>query len=365
MAILPRMRWGYRAVLALTTAVLALPVATAGAAESPDDVAVERYGGSDRYATSLLVAKAVAKEQGGKLDQVVLVSGENWTNAVLGAPLAGQLGGAVLATPPSHLRDEAAQFLRTAGVKRVRIIRAGTDVNAVSTDVDDALLKLGIEIDRTSGPDHYSVAAHLASSMSLRSAPGKMGSLGRTVIVASGEVFADGLVASAFAARGPHPILLNPRNALRDDVRRALTSIEGLEHVVLMGGEAALSGQVEASIRSLGLEVTRLAGATRFETARKAAELVVGRYGDDCFSDGRVGLARARVPFDSFSAGPLLARLCAPLLLTDPKAIPGATAAYLDQIRQSAAGGSGSVGLHVFGGDAAVSQATIDEYLTP
>ncbi|MCY3892838.1 MAG: cell wall-binding repeat-containing protein [Acidimicrobiaceae bacterium] len=354
----------YWAVLALAAAAWMLPIASAGAAESPADVDIERYGGSDRYATSLLAAKAVAETRGGKLDEIVLVSGKNWTNAVLGAPLAGQLGGAVLATPPSHLRDDAAAFLRTAGVKNVWIVRADTDVEPVSIDVDFALLDLGIEITRVSGPDHYEVAAHLAISRSSSSAPGRMGSLGRTAIVASGEVFADGLVASAFAARGPHPILLNPRDGLHDHVRNALNSINGLEHVALMGGEAALSAQVESSIKSLGLRVTRLAGATRFETASKAAELVVGRYDDDCFSDGRVGLARARVPFDSFSAGPLLARLCAPLLLTNPKSIPNATAAYLDKTRQSAAaGGSESIDLHVFGGDAAVSHTAIDKYL--
>ena len=359
------MRRAFLAVVALTAVVWALPVSTAGAAESPAAVDIERYGGSDRYATSLKVAKAVAAQHGGKLDEVVLVSGKNWTNAVLGAPLAGQLDGAVLATPPSHLRNDAAEFLKAADVKTVRIIRSDTDVNAVSTDVDFALLDLGIKIVRTSGPDHYGVAAHLALTMSSRDAPGEMGRLGHTVIVASGEVFADGLVASAFAARGPHPILLNPRDRLHDEVQRALTLIDGLEHVVLMGGEAALSGQVERSIRSLGLNVTRLDGATRFETATKAAEFVVGRYGEDCFSDGRVGLARARVPFDSFSAGPLLARLCAPLLLTDPKKMPDATTAYLDRIRQSAtADGSDSIDLHIFGGDAAVSQSAIDKYLS-
>lgn len=351
------------ALLLAATSVWTITPA-AHAALNLSDVETTRYGGADRYATSLLVAQAVAAQNGGKLDEVVLVSGKNWTNAVLGAPLAGQLGGAVLATPPSHLRDDAAEFLRSAGVKRVRIVRAGTDVDAVSREVDLALQGMGIKITRTAGPDHYSVAALLAITMSQRSAPGAMGDLGRTVIVASGEVFADGLVAGAFAARGPHPILLNPRDQLHDQVRHALTSIDGLEHVLLMGGEAALSGRVEASITSLGLDVTRLAGATRFETAKKAAELVAGSYGDDCFSESVVGLARARVPFDSFSAGPLLARLCAPLLLTDPKKIPGATAAYLDQIRQSvAASGGAAVDLYVFGGEAAVSQAAIDGYL--
>lgn len=70
------------------------------------------------------------------------------------------------------------------------------------------------------------------------------------------------------------------------------------------------------------------------------------------------------MPFDSFSAGPLLARLCAPLLLTDPTKIPNATTAYLDTARRSAAaGGIEAIDLHVFGGDAAVAQAAVDAYL--
>ncbi len=353
------------AVLLAAASVLT-PISPASAAQEFADIDITRYGGEDRYATSLLIAEAVAAEAGGTLDEVVLVSGKNWTNAVLGAPLAGQIGGAVLATPTDRLRDDAAAFLRRVGVERAWLIRADNDVAAISHHVDVALNELGIEVQRMSGPDHYDVAAGLAITMAQQSAPGDMGNLGRTVIVASGEVFADGLVAGAFAARGQHPILLNPSARLHDDVMRALESIEGLEHVVLMGGEAALSARVEASIKSLDLRVTRLAGRTRFETAVMAAELVASRYDGDCFTDGRVGLARARVPFDSFSAGPLLARLCAPLLLTDPRRIPEATAAYLDKIRQSAAAsGDDSVDLHVFGGDAAVSQAAIDTYLEP
>ena len=109
--------------------------------------------------------------------------------------------------------------------------------------------------------------------------------------------------------------------------------------------------------------MTRLAGTTRYDTAVKAAELVTGLYdstaGADCFATDTIGLARARVPFDSFSAAPLLSRLCAPLVLADPKQIPADTAAYLDGARETNA----TVDLRVFGGSAAVSQAAIDTYL--
>ena len=149
---------------------VALPMPPAGAAEPLAAVAVERYGGSDRYETSPRVAEAVAANAGGTLDTVVLISGTNWTNAVLGAPLAAQLGGTVLATPPHRLREDAAEFLERVGVRQAWLVRADNDVAAISTDVDFALpdIGTGIEITRVSGPDHYSVSTFLAITSSWR-----------------------------------------------------------------------------------------------------------------------------------------------------------------------------------------------------
>jgi len=110
-----------RARLALIALVMAasgavMHVSTAGAVDQLDEVDVTRYGGADRYATSLRVAEAVADDAGGSLDWVVMVSGRNWTDAVVAAPLAGSLGAPVLATPPGELRADAARFLQRTGV---------------------------------------------------------------------------------------------------------------------------------------------------------------------------------------------------------------------------------------------------------
>ena len=106
-------------------AVLALPVAGVGAAEGDDgaagtDVSVTRYGGADRYETSLQVAEAVAADAGGSLEWVVLVSGRRWTDAVVAAPVAGALGAPVLMTPPDELRADALAFLERAGIRPLR-----------------------------------------------------------------------------------------------------------------------------------------------------------------------------------------------------------------------------------------------------
>ena len=340
-----------------------------GAAAAADDdagtgVAVTRYGGADRYATSLLIAEAVAAEAGGSLSSVVLVSGERWTDAVVAAPVAGALGAPVLMTPPGELRADALAFLARVGVTSAVVI--GPDSSGgehgpgrgVSAAVLDALAEAGVSAQRVAGTDRYSTSVVAAGEVT----PGVMPGLGSTAIVASSEVFADALVAGPFAARGTHPVLLSPPGELHSEVAEYLTEA-GIEHVVVMGGTAALGTAVETAITELGVAVTRIAGATRYDTAVKAAELVDGRYnasaGDRCFATSTIGVARARVPFDSFSAAPLLARLCAPLVLVDSAEVPADTEAFLDAARES----NDAVGLRIFGGDAAVSQSALDAYL--
>ena len=364
----PRMRRLVALVLAAVVGlggVLVLPAGPAGAAEGDgSDVSVARYGGPDRYSTSLLIAEAVAADAGGSLESVVLVSGERWTDAVVAAPIAGALGAPVLMTPPGELRADALEFLGRVGASAAVVIgpEAGGGSHGpgrgVSAAVLDALAEAGVSADRVAGSDRYSTGVAAAGQVT----PGVMPSLGRTAIIASGEVFADALVAGPFAARGIHPVLLSAPDALPADVASYLGTA-GIEHVVVMGGTAALSESVESAIRGLGVEVTRLAGTTRYDTAVKAAELVADRYstaaGRACFTTGTIGVARARVPFDSFSAAPLLGRLCAPLVLADPQQVPADTAAFLDVARDANA----ALDLRVFGGNAAVSQDAIDTYL--
>ena len=346
-------------VLLIGVGSLVVPPAAATGAAGLDDVNVSRYGGADRYATSLLIAKEVAADADGRLDSVVMVSGHSWTDAVVAAPLAGSLGAPVLATPPGELRADAADFLQRTGVSRAVLIGADSDSDGVGPTVVAGLEALGISTERVTRSDQYATSVAVARKLGT---PGEMGRLGRTAIVADGRVFADALVAGTFAAQGRHPILLTKSEIFRRDVARYLTD-KDVKHVVLMGGKAALHQVIEDEITDLGIKVTRLAGATRYGTAVKAAEFITGRYGDGCFSTRRIGLARAHVPFDSFSAAPLLARLCAPLLLADPDAVPRSTAAFLNDALDVRARMPRDADLHVFGGNAAVSRTAIDGYL--
>lgn len=361
--------------LALSAAIIApVTVAPAGAQNQTSAVSTTRYGGDDRYATALKVAEQVVTDAGGRTPWAVMVSGTSWPDAVVASSLAGALEGPLVLTPPSELPVDVQRFLEDAEVSNVIVV--GSHVApGVSAAVVSELIARGYRTERVAGHDRYttsvSAAERLGGILQGRnsSAPqvGDMPGLGRTAIVASGEVFVDALVSGPVAALGRHPVLLTPRDRLHPDVAAYLTDA-GVEHVVLMGGTAALDASVEAGLDNLGLSVTRLAGATRFDTAAAMADLVADRYnsvaGRTCFDRGQLGLARARVPFDSFSAAPLLARRCASLLLSYPRETNEATAGHLSKVRASSpSGGSDPVQLHVFGGSAAISPSVLDDYV--
>lgn len=349
------------ALIAGAGLVLGAPVPVAAADETDPlaQVTVTRYGGADRYATSLLVAEAVAADANGSLDTVVIVSGRSWTEAVVAASIAGRLEAPVLMTPPGELRDDALEFLRRVGASEALLVSAGADAQtrSISASVASALEAAGLNVEWLGGADQYATGVEVARRAGTA---GSLGDFGPTAIVASGEVFADALVAGPLSAKGRHPVLLSPKASLDSGVESYLSE-SGIRHVVLMGGTAALSPAVENSIDSLGIAVSRMSGATRYDTAVKTARFMAEHSGGSCFGGAAVGLARARVPFDSFSAASLLARQCAPLLLSDPGAIPSETAAFFDSARKAA--GVDELQMTVFGGDAAVSQAAIDTYL--
>ncbi len=224
----------------------------------------------------------------------------------------------------------------------------------VSADVTDDLEHAGFYVERVSGNDQYRTGVAAAQRLG---GAGDLARFGPTAIIASGEVFADALVAGPLAARNRIPLLLTPKAGLHPDVAEYLTDAQ-VKRVVLMGGTAALSAEVQTGIEALGITVDHIAGVTRFETATMFADYAA-QHGGECWAEDQVGLARAFLPFDSFSAAPLLAQLCAPAVLTDPAEIPDTTLEFLNEARR----GQDRITLRVFGGNAAVSQDSIDTYL--
>jgi putative cell wall-binding protein len=125
----------------------------------------------------------------------------------------------------------------------------------------------GFPITRISGPTRYDTAVQVSREA--------FSSEATAVVLASGEDFADALSGSALAGALDGALLLTGRDALPESVRLELTRLRP-SRIYVLGGTKAVSDAVYAAVRAAlpSAEATRLAGADRYQTARKVAEEV-------------------------------------------------------------------------------------------
>ena len=154
-------------------------------------------------------------------------------------------------------------------------------------------------------------------------------------VLSRDDVFADSLAGAALASDGP---LLFTRpgdlpSTTSFELDRALAPGST---VYLLGGESAISAEVERRVEDLGYAAERLAGPSRVETAVEVARKVLALRG----STGTVAVARAYSPpdnptaawADSVTGGAWAAWAGVPLLVTPTEGLHPATAAALDEM---------------------------------
>lgn len=124
-------------------------------------------------------------------------------------------------------------------------------------------------------------------------------------------------------------------------------SRDGLARVVVLGGEAAVSGRVVDTLAAeTGAVVRRTAGSGRYDTA--------ARIVDDTFDSAEtVYLATGENFPDALSGAAAAARVGAPVLLTHPTILPDATVQQLREL--------GPATVVVLGGTAAVGEGVVDQ----
>lgn len=249
-----------------------------------------RLAGETRYDTAAEVARAAFASSAG----AVLVRGDEFPDALAAAGVAGVLDAPILLTDRDELSVVTADSLRALGVREVTIL-GGTA--AVSSGVEEQLRAMAIGVGRLAGGDRYATAAAAAGESS-------------TMLLASGESFADALAAGPLAFTRGLPIVLTRRDDLPDATAGALRDVDD---VIVVGGTAAVSDEVAAEVEALGASVRRIAGPSRQATAIAVAAELGGV---------RVALARA----DTFPDALAAAALGLPILLAGD-----ATTAWLDE----------------------------------
>jgi hypothetical protein len=168
-------------------------------------------------------------------------------------------------------------------------------------------------------------------------------------VLVSGADFPDALSASVPAAVRGWPILLTAPAALPAETARTLAEL-GIQHLVVVGGEAAVPASVVAEVRAavpgLAAEgaVERHAGPTRYDTGAAVALAYPGA------DPAAVALASGTAFADALAGAPLAAQRGETLLLTG-EALPEPTARRLLAAAPS--------GLTLLGGPAAVAEEAV------
>ena len=174
-----------------------------------------------------------------------------------------------------------------------------------------------------------------------------------TVVLATGANFPDSLAATALAGALDAPILLTKQASLPDAAAKAIGQL-GATTVIVVGGESAVGADVVAALEEAGLDVVRLAGDNRYETALAIYEYgLTADGGVSVWGDALIVASGAEFA-DALSASSLAYSQRYPVLLVN-------TAGDMDEATAAAVQAADAQEAIVVGGEAAVSAQTAEQ----
>lgn len=298
-----------RPLAALAGAALALGPALPAAAGH--DVTPARIGGDTRYGTAAEIA--LEKYPDGSAE-VIVAHGENYPDALAGAPVAAELGAPILLTRRDEVPDSTMSALSELDPDHVTIL--GGPV-AVSEQTEATIAQsLRVETSRIEGETRYDTAAKATAFVQERNDnaatfPGGQ----RAAFLTTGENFPDAVTAGAPAAssaESPIPVLLTRPDEVPAETEAVIEEL-GVELVVIVGGPDAVSEQVEAHVDDDDTNVTRVWGNTRTATATAMADFSI-EFLD--FQPANLELSRGDLYPDALTIAPLAGQNLSPILLT-------------------------------------------------
>lgn len=276
------------------------------------DMKITRIQGKDRYKTAVELSKAVFVQS----DYVVLASGENYPDALVGGTLANEMDSPILLTPKKGLTTEVLSELKRLDVETV-ILLGGE--KAVSPYVERHLKKEFKHVLRVAGKDRYETArrineeryewSHMVKGLTHYTADD-------FVSYTSGTNFPDALAAAPFVSQR------RAEDGAQNYLRLASKGQDVTPYEAI-GGTSVVKRNDRIQPE---YGVKRIAGKNRYSTAVEIAK----RYKIDLNKNiDTIVLANGENYPDALSASPLVVNLNAALLLTKPGSLPTETSKYI------------------------------------
>ena len=139
------------------------------------------------------------------------------------------------------------------------------------------------------------------------------------VVLATGRNFPDGLVAGALAGASKSGVVLTMgTNAIEPETLNKLKSV-GTSKVTIVGGTGAVSQGVENSLKAAGIQVERIAGTDRYDTAFRVFDYMKasGKLKLNARGEPHVFVATGRNFPDALAASAVAAKIGAAVVLAD------------------------------------------------
>ncbi|WP_010676940.1 cell wall-binding repeat-containing protein [Bacillus timonensis] len=144
-----------------------------------------------------------------------------------------------------------------------------------------------------------------------------------TVFLSTSSNFPDALAGAPLAYKYDAPILLSLKDNIREDIKKEVIRL-GAKRVILLGGKAVLSDTLKNNLENLGLEVRRIGGANRYETATLIAK--------ELGSESKLAYLVYGGNFpDALALSPRAASSGTPILLTQTNTLPNTTKKFLKE----------------------------------
>jgi len=186
---------------------------------------ITRIGGVNRYETSTMVAAKLDKPSA-----VVIVSGQDFPDALSVSSIASKLGYSIILSEKSGLSDNAKKYIATNGIKKAYIVGG------------QAALYPAIE-KQVTGPVRLAGVNRYETNLAvLKAFVGEFNY--DNVFVATGNNFADALAGGALASKSSSPMIL-VGSSMNANIADYLVAKENLNtKIIALGGEAIVSNAI-------------------------------------------------------------------------------------------------------------------------
>lgn len=301
--------------------------------------------GPDRIATAIEISKASFPRDRTALS-VVLARADEFSDALVGAPLARWVGGPLLLTGGQRLDPRTATEIdRLIGPADRVVMLGGT--NALGTLVEAEVILGGRSPERVAGSDRYETAVRVAERMDARFG----------TMLADGLSLPDALCAAGMAStrvrfQGPPPpaLLLSAGSDLPEPTRAYIAANAPVAVAIGPGAAAAAPDAFH-----------RFVGRDRYETCALAAQLY-GPRPDSARRPGdpavEVGLASGLNGVDALGGAVHISARGGFLLLVPPDDLTAQLRTYLADRKEGINDG------WVYGGPSAISSRVVLEIVS-